>query len=81
MNVHHDLGCNQVPATCLEAYCLGLDAGRRREDPALTSFAAIVVWRRSRDDFAVAEFITCFHLGWTTGSSSWFDTNGEGGAR
>jgi hypothetical protein len=71
----------EVPTTSLEAYRLGLDVGRRREDPALTTFAALVSWRDGRDDFTLAELITSFHTGWFTASSRWFDRDGEGGDR
>jgi hypothetical protein len=71
---------NIIPTTPYQAYCIGLDVGRRREDPVFTCFAALTNWGgRGRDDLALAELITSFHTGWHTGSSEWFDT--EGGDR
>jgi hypothetical protein len=62
-----------LPTTATGAYGLGLQAGRRREDPVSLCYAYIVAARQANDDFLYAELITSFHTGWLQGSRKWFD--------
>jgi hypothetical protein len=69
-----------VLVTGLDAYRIGLDAGRRREDPVHTTYAALTSWRVARGEFAACELIAQFYCGWFSGSSTWFDTTEGGGS-
>jgi hypothetical protein len=64
---------NTIPSTSYEAYCLGLDAGRRREDVYFTVFAAMQRWRPAVGPFVASELLSQSITGWVAGSAEWFD--------
>jgi hypothetical protein len=68
-----------IPSTGLEAFSLGLDAGRRREDVYFTVFAAMESWSPAVGPFVASELLSQSISGWIAGTSTWFDTEGKGG--
>jgi hypothetical protein len=67
-----------VPSTTVETYTLGMAAGERCEDLAITIFVAMEVWREARGSFVASELVAQFCCGWFEGTSIWFDTEGGG---
>jgi hypothetical protein len=67
-----------VPNSTIEAYTLGLAAGERREDLAITFFVAMGTWREARGSFVASELAAMFVAGWFEGTTTWFDTGGGG---
>jgi hypothetical protein len=65
-----------VPNSTIEAYTLGLAAGERREDLAITIFVAMETWREARGYFVASELAAQFCCGWFEGTNTWFDTEG-----